>query len=51
MCSCLEKSSCQVEDAIAEIMAIVESVNEDKRKEVLMGIMKKAKGAGKGKGS
>ncbi|CAE7212556.1 Abcb10 [Symbiodinium pilosum] len=41
----------KVEDAIAEIMAIVESVNEDKRKEVLMGIMKKAKGAGKGKGS
>jgi len=38
----------KVDDAISEIMAILEAVKEDKRKEVLMGIMKKAKGAGKG---
>ncbi|CAE7663679.1 Abcb10, partial [Symbiodinium sp. CCMP2456] len=39
----------KVEDAVAEIMAILELVKEDQRKDVMMGIMKKAKGAGKGK--
>ncbi|CAE6962498.1 Abcb10 [Symbiodinium natans] len=38
----------KVDDAISEIMAILDAVKEDKRKDVLMGIMKKAKGAGKG---
>ncbi|CAE7881863.1 lon, partial [Symbiodinium necroappetens] len=39
----------KVEDAVAEIMAIIELVKEDQRKDVMMAIMKKAKGAGKGK--
>ena len=46
--SCESPQHSQVDDAISEIMAILDAVKEDKRKDVLMGIMKKAKGAGKG---